>query len=104
MIEVHNDGTHDFGYPCSMPGEVSIDGLFVDDTNHPENYDGMYIFADPGAGDGNTDDTGPRTEPPFPYELCRQVKVRKLATKSGKKPRLSPNREIASTTLLIEEE
>jgi len=104
MIEVRNDGTHDFGYPCSMPGEVTIDGLFVDDTNHPEDYRGMYFFTDPDPEFGDVEGTGPRTEPPFPYRLCRQVKVRNLATRSGMKPCLSPNREMANSTILIEEE
>jgi hypothetical protein len=103
MIGVSNDGTHDFGYPCSMPQEVTIDGLFVDDTNHPDGYQGMYLFADPDSEICDTEDTGSKTEPPFPYRLCRQVKVRNLATKSGKKPSLSPNSEIVSRTVLIEE-
>jgi hypothetical protein len=104
MIGVSNDGTHDFGYPCSMPGEVTIDGLFVDDTNHPDGYRGMYLFADPDSESGYTENTAPRAEPPFPYRLCRQVKVRNLTTKSGKKPCLSPNSELANCIHIIEEE
>ena len=46
MFGMGNDGMHDFGYPCSMPKEITIDGLFVDDSKHPEYYSGMYFFAD----------------------------------------------------------
>ena len=36
MINTSNDGMHDFGYPCSMPRTVTIDGLFVDDSDFLE--------------------------------------------------------------------
>jgi hypothetical protein len=89
LINVTNDGTHDFGYPCFMPSEVTIDGLFVDDSNTPEEYEGMYYFTDPDAGQ---DDEDPLPEKrPFPYAPCKQVKVRGLETASGKRPRISPN-------------
>jgi hypothetical protein len=99
MIEVHNDGTHDFGYPCSMPRDVTIDGVVVDDTNHPDDYTGMFIFADPSR---ETGDGSPPTEPPFPYSLCRRVKIRNLTTKTGKKWSLSPNREMANSKVVEE--
>jgi hypothetical protein len=97
MIEVHNDGTHDFGYPCSMPSEVIIDGLVVDDTNHPDDYSGMFIFADPSR---ETGDGPPPTEPPFPYSLCQRVKIRNLTTKTGKQWRISPSREVENSTVV----
>jgi hypothetical protein len=100
---VSNDGMHDFGYPCSMPGEVTIDGLFVDDTNHPGDYQGLYLFTDPDAVRDAVEDITPTAERPFPYGLCRKVKVRGLTTASGKKPRLSPNEKIGSSTVVIEE-
>ncbi len=102
MINVSNDGMHDFGYPCSMPGEVTIDGLFVDDTNHPEDYQGMYLFTDPDGMRDGVEDITPTAERPFPYDPCRKVKVRGLTTASGKKPRLSPNEKICASTVLIE--
>ena len=103
MIGVSNDGMHDFGYPCSMPREVTIDGLFVDDTNHPDDYQGMYFFTDPDAMHDGVDDITPTAERPFPYEPCRKVKVRGLTTASGKKPRLSPSEKIGASTVVIEE-
>ncbi|MGM0489983.1 MAG: hypothetical protein ACQESR_24905 [Planctomycetota bacterium] len=89
MIHVRNDGMHDFGYPCFMPGEVTIDELFVDDSNHPENYQGMYFFNDP---DGNQDMD--RAERPFPYTWSQKVTVQGLTTASGKKPRISPDAQL----------
>ena len=53
---------HDFGYPCFMPREVTIDGLYVDDSNHPEGYQGMVLFSDPDGGK----DIKPEDRP-FPY-------------------------------------
>ena len=99
MIGAKNDGMHDFGYPCSMPAEVRVDGLYVDDSNHPEDYGGMYLLADPddaGAGD-------PEAERPFPYAPCRKVTLRGLRTASGKPARLSPAAGASAATVLVEE-
>ena len=104
MIAVRNDGMHDFGYPCSMPGEVTIDGLVVEDTNTPEDYQGMYLFTDPDDMHDGVNDITPSAERPFPYEPCRQVTVRGLTTASGKKPRLSPNEKMGASTVVIEED
>ena len=104
MINVSNDGMHDFGYPCSMPEEVTIDGLFVDDTNQPEDYQGMYLFTDPDNLHDRVKDITPTAERPFPYDPCRKVKVRDLTTVSGKKPRISPNEQISANTVVTEED
>lgn len=100
MINVTNDGRHDFGYPCSMPETVTIDGLTVEDTNTPDDYDGMYFFGDPdGSAEG---DLPPRDERPFPYAPCKSVTVKGLKTASGKTPRLSSSDALSETTLEIE--
>jgi len=101
LIGVRNDGMHDFGYPCSMPREITVDGLFVDDGNHPAGYHGLYLFTDP-------DDAGfadPATLPavrPFPYARCQTVRVRGLSTASGKRPQVSPNAELQRALLVAE--
>jgi hypothetical protein len=104
MISGNNDGMHDFGYPCSMPREITVDGLFVDDSNHPEDYEGMYLFSDPDDAFTDGDRITLPAERPFPYEPCRQIKVRGLTTASGKKPRVSPNAELDESIVVIEEE
>lgn len=94
IFHVRNDGMHDFGYPCSMPSAITIDGLFVDDTNHPEEYQGPYLFTDPDemlAGDQKMTLAADR---PFPYQRCEKVTVRGLSTASGKTLQLSPNVEM----------
>ena len=104
MIGVSNDGMHDFGYPCSMPREVTIDGLVVDDSNHPEDYQGMYLFTDPDDLRDGVEDITPTAARPFPYEPCRKVTVRGLTTASGMKPKLSPSEKMDAHTAVIEED
>jgi hypothetical protein len=87
MISMHNDGTHNFGYTCFMPREVTIEGLHVDDSKHPGNYEGMFLFSDPGGKPG--------VDAPFPYEIAERVTIRGLTTASGKRPRVSPCARIA---------
>ena len=98
-----NNGMHDFGYLCSMPREVRIDGLFVDDSHAPADYDGMYFFTDPASHYGD-EDVPTAEERPFPYGVCQQVKYRHLMTTSGFKAKLSPNADISANTVVSEEE
>ncbi len=103
MIGMQNDGRHDFGYPCFMPQEIHIDGLFVDDKNHPEDYQGMYFFTDPDNTQANGVAIIPAVERPFPYARCQKIRVRGLSTASGKKAQVSPNSEIQQSTIVDEE-
>ncbi len=95
MFGMFNDGTHDFGYPCSMPREIRIDGLFVDDTHHPADYAGLTYFSDPLGGS--------KQERPFPYALTKTLRVRGLKTASGKPPQICPNPEVAKAITVIDE-
>jgi hypothetical protein len=101
VFGVRNDGMHDFGYPCSMPHTITIDGLFVDDQNHPAEYRGLYLFTDP---DGAPAEQAlpPAGERPFPYQHCQQVRIRGLSTASGKAPQISPNADLQDS-IVIEE-
>jgi len=83
LIGGGNDGMHDFGYPCYMPREITIDGLFVDDSNHPDDYQGLYFFNHPKPSREDLPE-----ERPFPYEPVRKITIRNLRTASGKQPRL----------------
>ena len=94
MLSVSNDGEHDFGYPCFMPRRITIDGLYVDDSNHPENYQGLCLFSDPGGSSSG--------DSPFPYAVCQEVKLQRLTTASGKKPRVSSNAQVAKSVVVIE--
>lgn len=95
LFNMSNDGTHDFGYPCSMPHEVRIEGLFVDDAKHPPDYDGLMFFTDPTGG--------PKKERPYPYALTQTVRVRDLKTASGKPPRVCSNPEVAKAIAVVNE-
>jgi len=95
MVYVGNDGTHNFGYDCCMPREIKIDGLYVDDSNHPKGYEGLYFFSNPRGGDP--------ADSPFPYARCRKLTVRGLTTASGKAPRVSSNAEVEKSVVLVGE-
>lgn len=103
MINANNDGMHDFGYPCYMPQAITVDGLFVDDSNHPEGYQGMFFFTDPDGAQTDGAALPPTEQRPFPYAPCRKLTVYNFTTASGKKPRLSPNPEVEKYTAVIEE-
>lgn len=91
MFNTSNDGNHDFGYPCFMPENISIVGLYVDDSN----LNGQsYYFRN--SGNNNP------TESPFPYTACRKLTVRNLSTASGNKPLISTNIHLKKMIKLIE--
>ncbi len=102
LIRVTNDGMHDFGYPCSMPRTVTVDGLVVDDRNHPDGYSGMYLFTDPDVDYRPSGDSTPMRERPFPYAPCQTVSVRGLTALSGKPPRMSPNSDMNQAVIEAE--
>lgn len=100
MIHARNDGMHDFGYPCSMPREITVDGLFVDDSNHLEGYQGLYLFADPDDMQMGSEASAPTVARPFPYKWSEKVTIRGLSTASGKEVRVSPNAEFQKSVLV----
>ncbi|MDB4583177.1 hypothetical protein N9164_08495 [Draconibacterium sp.] len=79
-------GQHDFGYTCFMPVRITIENLHIDDSNHPEDYQGPAIFAN--FNPNMTDDSYVEK---FPYVRTREVILRKVTTASGKALRLSDN-------------
>lgn len=98
LLAASNRGQHDFGYPCFMPGEITIDGLVIDDRSHPKDYQGPFLFNDP---DGPAPAAANR---PFPYQLTEKVTIRRLTTVSGQKIRTSPDAEFAARVKVIEQE
>jgi hypothetical protein len=92
MFGMKNDGSHDFGYPCSMPRVVSIDGLTIEDAGGRKSYDGVAIFESPGG----------RVEggAPFPYRLAEKVEIRGLKTSSGVPPRVSDDEVVTRAVRL----
>ena len=79
-------GKHDFGYPCFMPETIVVENVTIDDSNHPDNYQGPAIFSNFNRANkdaGYVED--------FPYAVTKQVLLKNVKTKSGKPIRLSDN-------------
>lgn len=89
LIGANNDGVHDFGYPCRLPAEIEIEGLFVDDRNAPDDDAGPCLFGDLHRSMEGRDDLPPPSQRPFPYGLCRRAVVRGFSAARGKPLRLS---------------
>jgi hypothetical protein len=81
-----NSGQHDFGYTCYMPERIIIENLHIDDSSHPENYQGPAIFAN-----FNSKMTDESYVEKFPYVVTKEVILKNVTTASGKKLRLSDN-------------
>jgi hypothetical protein len=86
LISGSYSGEHDFGYTCYMPQRITIDNLRIDDSRHPDNYQGPAIFAN--FNSQRTDDSYRER---FPYVLTKEVILRNLKTVSGKALRISDN-------------
>lgn len=101
LIGIHNDGTHDFGYPCSMPRTVTIDGLTVDDSATPEGYEGLVLFSDPDDLPGglrlSDSPVAPDAARPYPYARTERLTVRGLTTVSGLPWRISSNAALSAS-------
>jgi len=79
-------GQHDFGYTCYMPERIIIENLTIDDSHHPEDYQGPAIFSN-----FNQEMTADSYQEKFPYVKTREVILKNVTTSSGKAFRLSDN-------------
>lgn len=86
LIGGSNSGQHDFGYTCHMPAKITIDGLRIDDSNHPDDYQGPAIF-----GNFNRNCRDESYVEKFPYIRTREVVLKDVTTASGAKLRVSDN-------------
>ena len=86
LIGGFNSGMHDFGYTCYMPEHIIIDSLYIDDSNHPDDYQGPVIF-----GDFNSKKTDNSYEEKYPYLITKEVSLKNVSTASGKPLRISDN-------------
>lgn len=86
LINGFNSGQHDFGYICYMPERITIENLRIDDSHHPENYQGPAIF-----NNFNPDMTDNSYQEKFPYVKTKEVILRNVTTTSGKALRISDN-------------
>ena len=86
LISGSYSGQHDFGYTCYMPERITIENLRIDDSGHPENYQGPAIFAN-----FNPEMTGASYQEKYPYIKTKEVVLRNVTTASGKAVRVSDN-------------
>ena len=89
---------HDFGYECHMPRRIVFDGLKIDDSNHPENYDGPLVF-----GQFSKKNVAPGYVEKFPYHVTEEVVLRNVTTASGKELVLSPNKHMFRNVKIVRE-
>ncbi|MDR2038958.1 MAG: hypothetical protein LBQ60_13630 [Bacteroidales bacterium] len=87
LISGSYSGQHDFGYTCYMPEKIIIDGLVIDDSNPIDNYQGPKIFAP-----FNHAYTNEAYQEKYPYVITREVRIKNLTIKSGRKYLISDNR------------
>ena len=82
-----NKGTHDFGYECSMPARIVVDGFEIDDSDcRTKDYAGPYLF-----GDFNKDMKDDSYVEKFPYKPTEEAVVKNVKVASGRRLKLSPN-------------
>lgn len=86
LISGSYSGQHDFGYTCYMPERITIENLRIDDSRHPDNYQGPAIFAN-----FNPELTDNSYQEKFPYVKTKEVILRNVTTTSGKSVRVSDN-------------
>jgi hypothetical protein len=86
LISGSYSGQHDFGYTCFMPEKITIENLRIDDSRHPENYQGPAIFTN-----FNPEMTDNTYQEKFPYVKTKEVILKNVTTASGKSVRISDN-------------
>jgi hypothetical protein len=79
-------GQHDFGYTCYMPERIVVENLQIDDSKHPENYQGPAVF-----GNFNPEMKDNSYVEKFPYVKTKEVVLKNVTISSGKAMRVSNN-------------
>lgn len=86
LIRGSYSGQHDFGYTCYMPEKITFENLVIDDSNHPDDYEGPTIFSN-----FNPEMTDDSYQEKYPYVLTNYVILKNITTASGKDLRISSN-------------
>ncbi len=86
IISGANSGQHNFGYTCYMPEKITLENFRIDDSKHPENYQGAAIFAN-----FNPDMKDRTYQEQFPYVKTKEVILKNITTASKKPLRVSDN-------------
>lgn len=86
LISGSYSGQHNFGYTCYMPERITIENLRIDDSKHPDNYQGPAIFSN-----FNAEMTDNTYQEKFPYIKTKEVILKNVTTTSKKALRISDN-------------
>ena len=81
-----------------MPRRILVDGLKIDDSNHPDKYDGPFVF-----GMFNSKNTSADYVEMFPYHVTEEVVLKNVKTASGKELVLSPNKHMFRNVKVVRE-
>jgi len=76
FIKAQNTGDHDFGYLCTMPRTITIDGLYIDDSAIKTECESYHVFS--------SYDADFKEGKPYAYVTSRLVKAKGLRSASGK--------------------
>jgi hypothetical protein len=98
LINGSYSGQHDFGYPCYMPEQITIENLSIDDSTLPQDYPGLAIFGNFNAA--MNDDT---FQEKFPYIKTKQVILKNVKVASGKALRTSDNTFMFKDVKIVQE-
>lgn len=83
VLSGSNDGHHDFGYDCTLPGRLEIDGLEIDDSAAGDKYEGPAVY--------NSFNRDVCAEGLLPFPADGTVILKDITTSSGKKIVVSRN-------------
>lgn len=84
-------GYHNFGYPCYMPENVTIEGLHIADSGAGDKYEGIYLFGNITAAHTNEAYEADVAKNGYPYRITKNLTISGFTSDSGKKWILSPN-------------
>jgi len=84
---------HDFGYPCMMPENITIENLHVDDSRATSEYEGIILFApmNPARKDAATEKEVTGAAVYDPYQITKNFRISGYTSKTGKKWQLTTN-------------
>ncbi len=86
LLGGRNDGQHDFGYTCTMPHTITIQGLRIEDARSSPGVAGPAVF-----GNFNPAYKTVGYDEAFPYVKTKRVLLKDVVTASGKPLRVSAN-------------
>lgn len=95
IISADNKGTHDFGYTCTMPENITVENLRINDFEMPENYAGVTVF-------NNFDpDFSEDSEKPYPYIQTKTLTIKNIRTDSGRPIQIKTNEKLLKNLKII---